>query len=102
MIDLPELPVAYLLSRDFDKEQIEDIHRVLNITPIECVLVCDVYGIEKASTFHELIIRCDSQETAIHKAFEIHDKLQQIALIIGDTPHVLDEILPDGTQRQVI
>ena len=102
MIDLPDLPVAYLLSRDFTPEQIEDIHRVLNITPIECVLVCDAYGIDKASEFHELIIRCDSQETAIQKAFEIHDKLQQVALIIGNTPHVLDEILPDGTHKQVI
>jgi hypothetical protein len=94
-----EVPQVYVLSSTYPLEQVDEIRRVLSITPIYAVVCHDIYDFDLARAFDEQIVRTPSEAQSIELAQAFAEEAKMPVLVIGRTAEKLDAIYPSGRRE---
>ena len=89
------VPLYYVASRTLKEKDVAYISRILQISPVTCVLVSSAHDIELARQFADEVICLDAGDVERYAA-----KLSPV-LVIGDA-EFLDVVYEDGTKESLV
>lgn len=89
------VPIYYVASRKLTEAQVAYVLRILQISPVTCVLVSSAHDIELARQFADEVICLDAGDVERYAA-----KLAPV-LVIGDA-EFLDVFYEDGTRESLV
>lgn len=99
-MDDPQVPIAYVVSRELREDQAPYILSALGITPVVVAIFSDLRDAELAHTLCAEGMRSRDEEDSYRIAQKVWETTQRPALIIGKAD-TLDAIFLDGHKETV-